>query len=492
MDQLPREIYSVASVREIDQCAIEDCGIAGYELMTRAADASLRAARRHFPGLKRWQIICGPGNNGGDGYVLARLAIECGYAASVVAVTDTDRLGGDAAIAHADLLAGGGVVKPWAGALDADAELIVDAMLGSGLQRPLGGAIAAAANAMNEHRSVVMALDIPSGIHGDTGAALGNAVESTLTVTFVGLKSGLFDGAGPRHSGQIEFAGLDIPGSCYVNQAPVLQRLSNEFVRAVLPRRARDAHKGEFGHVVVVGGGKGMPGAALLCGEAALRAGAGRVTVATDPLHAAAIAAARPELMVRGVASADDLDDVLADADVVAIGPGLGTGNWARALFERMIQLSLPLVLDADALNLLADSPGVNPQRIITPHPGEAGRLLGIPAKKVQADRRAALAALQRRYGGVVVLKGAGTLVSQPGTTSICTAGNPGMAAPGMGDVLTGIIASLKAQGLSCSDAALAGVQIHARAGNLAAADGERGMLAGDLMAQLRHAVNPR
>lgn len=492
MQQLPREIYSVKSVRKIDRCAIENCGIAGYELMTRAAGASLRAARQHFPDAERWQIVCGPGNNGGDGYVLARLAIEGGLAASIVAMTDTRQLGGDAAKAHADLLASGAVVKPWDGALDGDADLIVDAMLGSGLQRPLGGRIAAAAAAMNAHRSVVMALDIPSGIHGDTGQEQGDAVVATLTVTFVGLKAGLFEGAGPRHCGHIEFAGLDIPVGCYDKQSPLLRRLDNEFVRAVLPRRARDAHKGDYGHVVVIGGGEGMPGAALLCGEAALRSGAGRVTVATGRKHAAAIAAARPELMVRGIESADDIDDLLAMADVVAIGPGLGTGKWAQALVERVSQSPLASVWDADALNVLADRPGTNSQRIITPHPGEAGRLLGIPTKTVQADRRVALAELQRRYGGVVVLKGAGSLVSRSGAPGICTAGNPGMAAPGMGDVLTGIIASLEAQGLSGQDAALAGVQIHARAGDRASAQGERGMLASDLLAQLRDLVNPR
>lgn len=491
MRQLPVNIYSVQSVRDMDRCAIEQGPIPGYELMTRAATAALDAAQRHFPNSKRWQIVCGPGNNGGDGYVLARLARACGIAAEVVAIGDTAALKGDAKRAHRDLLAGGGIVVPWNDALDPDADLIVDALLGSGLQRPVEGSFAAAAAAMNSHTARVLSLDIPSGLHGDTGEVMGVAVLASLTVTFVGLKAGLFDGRGRQQAGYLEFAGLGIPDSCRDGQVPVLRRLTDADIRELLPARDRDVHKGDFGHVLVIGGGQGMPGAALLCGEAALRSGAGRVTVGTDAAHAAAIAAARPELMVQGIGSASDADALLAAANVIAIGPGLGTSAWARKLCDRVAASSLPSVWDADALNLLAENPARDDDRIITPHPGEAGRLLECSTTEVQADRRSALATLQARYGGVVALKGAGTLVSSKSQSPfICTSGNPGMASPGMGDVLTGIIAALLAQGLALRSAACAGVQIHATAGDRAATSGERGMLASDLLAELRAAVN--
>ncbi|MBT8100349.1 MAG: NAD(P)H-hydrate dehydratase, partial [Gammaproteobacteria bacterium] len=271
----------------------------------------------------------------------------------------------------------------------------------------------------------------------------------------------------------------------------ILRRLTDDAVADALPARMRDAHKGDFGHILVIGGGKGMPGAALLCGEAALKSGAGRVSVATDPDHAAEIAASRPELMVHGVEGPDDIESLLAIADVIAIGPGLGRSAWATELCNRVAASSSPSVWDADALNLLADTPDQDERRVITPHPGEAGRLLGSSAATVQADRRGALAALQTQFGGVVVLKGAGTLVSSnSGSPFVCSSGNPGMAAPGMGDVLTGIIAALMGQGLRHDLAAQVGVQVHASAGDRAATRGERGMIASDVIAELRGVMN--
>ncbi|MFQ5608678.1 MAG: NAD(P)H-hydrate dehydratase, partial [Woeseiaceae bacterium] len=263
-------------------------------------------------------------------------------------------------------------------------------------------------------------------------------------------------------------------------------------VWASLPPRRRNSHKGDFGHVVVIGGGAGMPGAARLCGEAALRAGAGLVTVATATEHAPTIGAGCPELMARAIENAGDLDDVLAKADVIAFGPGLGTSEWARDIYVRVASDDRPAVWDADALNLLAEAPASAHQRVITPHPGEAGRLLGMAAQDVSADRLGSTAGLARQYGGTVVLKGAGTLVSSPDDIPwICTAGNPGMAAPGMGDALTGVIAALLAQGMSLENAATIGVVVHGNAGDLAAKAGERGMTTSDLIAELRGVVNP-
>ncbi len=263
-------------------------------------------------------------------------------------------------------------------------------------------------------------------------------------------------------------------------------------IRAELAPRKRDAHKGDFGHVLIVGGGPGMSGAVRLCGEAALRSGAGLVSIATHPSHHAMIAAGRPELMCHALEAEKDLKPLLERATVIALGPGLGTGKWSQTMFDAILKSDLPMVVDADALNLLANSEARDLDWILTPHPGEAGRMLDCPTARVQEDRRGALRKLAEQFGGTVVLKGSGSLVSAAdGPAWLCTAGNPGMAAPGMGDVLTGIIAALRAQGLSREMAAAAGVDIHARAGDSAAEAGQRGLLASDLLQELRVWVNP-
>ena len=412
MDSLPGNIYSVAAVREIDRTAIEDAGIPGYTLMTRAGAGAVDAVRRRFPNLQRWQVVCGAGNNAGDGYVVARLAGAEGIPVSVVALVDPGKLGGDAATAYADYAAAGGVVTAWDGELDPQADLLIDGLLGSGLERDVEGEFAAAVHAMNNHAANVMALDIPTGLHGDSGAVMGCAVKADLTVTFVGLKSGLFLGAGPEHCGELVFAGLELQPEHHVNAEAAYRRAGSERVRELLPRRPRTAHKGDFGHVLVIGGGAGMPGAARMCGEAALRSGAGLVSIATHPEHAAYLFIDRPELMAHAISDVKDLDQLLEKSDVIAFGPGLGRSDWAGALYARVAQDERPTVWDADALNWLAEAPASAANRVITPHPGEAATLLGVSTGQVQADRPAALKKLQDRYGGVVVLKGAGSLVS--------------------------------------------------------------------------------
>lgn len=492
MQTLPANIYSVASVREIDRMAIEYKGIPGYTLMQRAGAAAVRAARARYPEAKRWQVICGAGNNGGDGYVVARLAAQDGIVVVALTLVDPRMLTGDAATAYADFVAEGGIVMAWAGELDSEADLLVDAILGSGLERDVGGEFADAVARINAHPAVVHAMDIATGIHGDTGKVMGSAVVADLTTTFVGLKAGLFLGDGPNHCGALTFDDLEIDEACRSSVPATFKRPDDHLLSAALPARAHDAHKGDFGHVLVVGGGPGMPGAARLCGEAALRAGAGRVSVATHPDHAALITIARPELMSHSIKDKRALTPLLDKADVVAFGPGLGQSDWARELYEVVAASELPAVWDADALNLLTAMPAIAEKRILTPHPGEAGTLLGSNVAEIQIDRPAALQALVAKYGGIAVLKGAGTLISSTSDVPfICTSGNPGMAAPGMGDVLTGVIAALLAQGLSLTVAAAVGVELHARAGDVAAAAGERGMLASDVLGALPTVANP-
>jgi NAD(P)H-hydrate epimerase len=489
---MPVPIFSAESIRAIDHAAINDAGIAGYTLMTRAAAAALEAALAKYPHAMRWQIICGGGNNGGDGYVLARLAADRGIEVSVLALSPPESLRGDAATAWQEFAAAGGIACAWEDSIDPEADLLVDALLGSGLQRDVAGRFAEVVNAINEHAAAVLAIDIPSGLNADTGVVMGVAVRANLTVTFVGLKCGLFLGDGPDCVGELQCAELEIPPKYVAAQQPKLRRIDRSLIKSLLSPRRANAHKGDFGHVLVVGGGPGMSGAVRLCAEAALRGGAGLVSVATHPSHHAMLVSGRPELMCHAIESAADLAPLVTRATTIAVGPGLGTTEWSRALFDAALDSGLPLVVDADALNILSRSGLRRPDWILTPHPGEAARLLDCTTAEVQGDRCRALTRIGEQFGGTAVLKGSGSLVtSAAGAHWICTAGNPGMAAPGMGDVLTGIIAAMAAQGLPAEMAAVAGVYLHARAGDTAALAGERGLLASDVLQELRAWVNP-
>ncbi len=486
---LPTRIHNTAQVRAIDRFAIEEGGIAGYTLMTRAAAAALEVLRHRWPAARRVLVICGQGNNGGDGYVLARLARARGLDAAVASLGTPDRIRADAATGHDDCVRAGVTVQPFAAAMLERQDVLVDAIFGTGLDRPVDEKVAGAIGRINASGIPVLSLDIPSGLHSDTGHPMGTAVRAAATVTFVGLKIGCFRGEGGSHCGELHFASLDIPES---GERSVLERLDRGLLTRLLPPRARDAHKGAFGHVLVVGGGRGMPGAARLSAEAALRTGAGLVSVATRPENVATVVAGRHELMVHGVSKADELAPLVERARVVVLGPGIGLDAWARELFHAVLETDRPLVVDADALNLLAAKPRHSDRWILTPHPGEAGRLLEIGTARVQDDRMDALQTLAARYGGVVVLKGAGTLIGKAGATpAICTYGNPGMATAGMGDILTGVIGGLLAQLDDPWEAARAGVLVHALAGDSAARNGERGLVAGDVFEHLRPYLNP-
>jgi NAD(P)H-hydrate epimerase len=483
-------LYTAAQVREFDRVAIQELGIPGYELMTRAGRATLRTLRSLWPAARSVTVLCGPGNNGGDGYVIAREARAQQLVVRVVALGDPAALAGDARRAFDDFVAAGGRCEPWSAAV-LESDVIVDALYGTGLVRPVTGEAAARLEAVNATGRPIVAVDVPSGLHADTGAVLGVAARASCTVTFIGRKAGLYLGEGAEHASRVVFDSLGVPAATYAGTTPVARLLGEQDVLDALPRRHRTAHKGDFGHVLVIGGGRGMPGAARLTGEAALRAGAGLVTLAVHPDNAG-IVATRPELMCVATRSAAELAAAFARATVVAVGPGLGQDDWALGLFDAAIASGRPLVVDADALNLLAAAPRSLERWVLTPHPGEAGRLLGTGSADVQADRLQAARALQSRYGGVVVLKGAGSIVRDAADVpAICDRGNPGMAAGGMGDVLTGVIAGVAAQGADLGRAARAGVLVHAQAGDLAARRGERGMTASDVLEQVRPCVNP-
>ena len=492
MSRLPYTLYRAADVRELDRIAIEEQHIPGIELMNRAGAALFDQLYRRWPEARRVVVVCGGGNNGGDGYVVARLAKESGFDVTLVALSAPEKLECDAATAWRSAQEFGLTAIPFFTAdVFSNADVIVDAIFGTGLAREVSGHWAAAINAINESDLPVLAADIPSGLNADTGRVMGTAVVAEVTVTFIGVKRGMLTGEGCDYCGEIIFNDLGVSREVYEQRPSSLQRIDWARLKSLLPPRRRAAHKGDFGHVLIVGGNHGMAGAPRLAAEAAMRVGSGLTSVATRPEHAVAMAAASPEVMWHGVDDASALRALLKRATAVAIGPGLGQDLWAQQLFNCVMELNLPLVVDADALNLLSREPFKRENWIITPHPGEAGRLLRCSAKEINQERFYAVTQLSQQYGGVVVLKGSGSLVADSsGEIALCSGGNPGMAMGGMGDLLTGVIAGLLAQGLSLREAAECGVALHAEAGDQAALVGERGMIASDLLPCLRACVN--
>jgi NAD(P)H-hydrate epimerase len=494
-------LYTAEQVRKLDRSAIEAHGIPGIELMERAGSSVFAAAQSAFPQTRNWLVFCGAGNNAGDGYVVARLALQAGLEVSICALKPPDRLAGDAATAAARWHQAGGRTRPWPAGSPERVELLVDALLGTGLDREPEGDYAAAIQWMNASGRPVVAVDIPSGLDADTGVVRGTAVRARLTVTFIGNKRGLFTADGQDYAGEVRFAALDTPDSVRdsISDSGILLR--ENLIAENLPKRPRNSHKGSFGWVLGIGGNSSMSGAVRLCGEAALRSGAGKVTLATVRDHAALVNLTCPELMVRGVRRGKELRTLLQQVDVSVIGTGLGQTSWSEDLFKTCMKTRVPIVLDADGLNILArlyaemgrrkDLPRGN--WILTPHPAEAGRLLDCPAREIQQDRVAAALRIAERFDATVVLKGCGTVVAEPGGRyGICPLGNPGMASAGTGDVLAGVIGALVAQHLDLWNAAATGVVAHAWAGDLAARQvGERGLIASDITARLPQVLNP-
>lgn len=491
-NNLPLPLYRASQVRELDRITIEDMGVPGICLMERAGQVAFNILTTHWPRARRIIVLCGSGNNGGDGYILAKLAYLAGYDVTVLQLGDTTQLKGDARIAFEAMIAIGLTAQVFTEKKLSIVDVVVDALLGTGLDRDVSGEWREVIEALNRCACPVLSLDIPSGLHADTGTVLGVAVRANITVSFIGLKQGFFTGEGPDYCGKVYFDDLKVPPVIYKQVKTSVMRLDYDILKTRVCKRPRTAHKGRFGHVLIIGGDSGMTGAVCLAAEAAARVGAGKVSLATRHAHATLLNLTRPEIMSHGIETIEELEVLLTQVDIIAIGPGLGQSHWAHGLLEAIKEQQKPIVVDADALNLLARSPFRLPHGVLTPHPGEAARLLELSTLEVQNDRFAAVRALQLRFGGVCVLKGAGTLVATPnGQIGICTAGNPGMACGGMGDVLTGVIAGLLAQGLSTTEAAQLGVCIHGKAGDKAALEGERGLLPSDLMPWLRYYANP-
>lgn len=486
---LPANLYTANEVRELDRIAIEEKGIPGSTLMARAAEALFSVLSEHWPHAKKIAVVCGLGNNAGDGLVLARIAQPLGWDVSAILVGDPEKFSGDCLEAYEYLQGTKATIKPFEDDDFTQYDLIVDAIFGSGLNRNVEGPFARAIENINRAARPVLAIDIPSGISADTGRVMSTAVKADITVTFIGLKRGLFTADGPEYAGRLFFNALEVPPDTYEPVKTGAVRLNLKKLLRLLPPRPKNSHKGDFGHVLVMGGELGMSGAARMACEAALRTGAGLVSLATRPEHATLVNIGRPEIMSYGINEGAPIPP-LKRATVIALGPGLGQDAWGEYIYRTALQSHLPLVLDADGLNLLAKNPVLRSQWVLTPHPGEAARLLECSAKEVQADRFAAVKKLYEKYKAVIVLKGCGSLVYDgQSEIGVCTAGNPGMASGGMGDTLTGIIAGLIAQRLSLSDAAKLGTCLHATAADLAAREGERGLLAGDLFDHIRRLV---
>ena len=489
---LPQELYTAAQVRDLDRTAIEQ-GIAGFELMQRAGSGAFRRLLRQWPLARGLLVFCGAGNNGGDGYIIAGRARQEGLAVACVAVGDPARLKGDARSAWAQALELGVQPALWqdleAGELNAlleRADVVVDAMLGTGLEGAVRSPYAEAIEVVNRSGKPVLAVDTPSGISSDSGRVLGLAVRATLTVTFIGVKRGLLTGAAPDYTGILVFDDLGVPPGTYRRIPVSARRLDWPVVRGALSPRSPASHKGRFGRVLIVGGDYGMGGAALLAAEAAARCGPGLVHLATRPEHLSAALVRSPEVMTHSVCHGNELAPLLAGMDVVVAGPGLGRAAWGQQMLQAVLAWPGICVLDADALNLLSQSKrdARRENWVLTPHPGEAARLLGRKTAEIGDDRFEAALTLQRQYGGLVVLKGAGTLVQGPDQPPfVATVGNPGMATGGMGDVLSGILGGMLAQPDLRSRAVEMAVCLHGEAGDRAArTKGHMGLLPRDLI----------
>lgn len=485
-------VYQTQQIRECERLAAERFNISGDVLMARAGKAALDFMVRKFPNAKRVAVFCGSGNNGGDGYVLAELAFERGLTVTVYQIGDHSQLKNEAKAAYEHCKQTNVPIEKFQDKMDLQRpDLVVDAICGIGVHDALRDDVVNAIENIRRTHAPVLALDVPTGIDADTGLVLGAAVKAAATITFIGYKLGLLTGSGSSYTGELVMNDLQLPPDLFAYVEPVAEKIQMTTFNNYLKARLRDWHKGMSGHVLVIGGAQGFSGAARLAGMAALRVGAGLVTIATDTASADFMNAEWPELMCHGIQKPEELEPLLQKADVIILGPGLTQSDWARDLWQAAVKQDTWTVIDADGLNILAAHPKVRENWILTPHPGEAARLLGQTSQVIQHDRLEAVKELARLYGGVAVLKGAGTLVAAPnGLPAVCDKGNPGMASAGMGDILSGVIGGLLSQGIPPGEAARLGVILHATAGDMAAKDGERGMIATDLLPYLRRLSN--
>ncbi len=487
-------VFSSKTVADIDKDAIDQNESEyGFILMERAARYSFQILMNETP--NSLTVFCGSGNNAGDGYLLAKLAIKSGLNTTVLSVEPKDKLRGDAKKAMDAFEDAGGEIENWSTSIELTSDWIVDAIFGIGLNRDIESPHLEAIESINQSESRVLSIDIPSGLCGNTGQIFGSAVSANITTTYVGKKSGLYLSSGPNCVGTICFSDLDIDESFYVKHDPLIEITSEQEVSDLLSNRQQASHKGDHGHILFIGGNNGMEGAIRISSEASLRSGSGLVSVVSTSKSCEIINQFRPEVMCHDVSNQKDISSLMDKADIIGIGPGLGTDDWAVNLFNLALESDKHIVMDADALNILSSGPRKRDNWTLTPHPGEAARLLGSSVSDIQKDRLGAISQLAEKYSANVLLKGKFSLIhhSINDRPYMITVGNPGMATAGMGDLLTGVICSLLGQ-FGTEDAAMItsiGAHVHSKAGDLASHEGERGMIASDLLTHIRQLVNP-
>jgi len=485
-------LLTCSQIRQIEHRVFQS-GVSPESLMQEAAGAAFKVLLSRWPDCKQLQVVIGKGNNAGDGCVLARIAQQQGFHSTIYLVGERADLTEVTALRLDEAIAAGAECLPMADFEPVSGAVCVDAMLGIGLEGELPEHLQKAIEVINEADMPVLSIDVPSGVNADTGGLAQLAVKATVTVTFIAHKIGLFTGKAVSYVGELVLDTLSVSKEATMGVSSVVTCLTEETAAQALPKRAKHAHKGDFGHTLVIGGDYGMGGAVRMAAEAAMRTGSGLVTVATRPEHVTIVSGSRPELMCHAVTQPADCERLLARATVVVLGPGLGQSDWGQWLYDLVMDTSLPKILDADALTLLSNQPTHHDHWILTPHPGEAARLLGCTTEEVQNDRMGSARRLQSRYGGQIVLKGAGTLLcDDEQELSLCPYGNAGMASGGMGDILSGVLGGLLAQRVPMRLAAQAGVTLHALAADrVAARDGERGLLATDVLNEIRAFLNP-
>ncbi|WDP87130.1 MAG: NAD(P)H-hydrate dehydratase [Desulfobacter sp.] len=513
-------LVTAAQMQAMDQKTIHEFGIPGRVLMENTGRGALEMLVDLFDPIEnhRVAIVAGRGNNGGDGFVIGRYLMEMGVSVSFFLLSDRNRVTGDAKanMALAETLLAQHPDSQFIEIPDApafnryfehllDHDLFVDAIFGTGLNSDIRGFFEEVITCLNQSGKPVFSVDIPSGIHADTGKVCGVAIEADATATFGFAKAGQVLYPGNFHTNDLEIIDIGIPGHIAKAETPTLFLPEIKEVASLLPPRAFVSHKGNFGHVMVLAGSPGKTGAAALCANAAMRSGAGLVTLGIPEKLMDVIEPMVIEPMTLGLAQTDSgglsakaagpVLDQIKDKQVLAIGPGIGTDPQTRTLLKELVKKShLPMVIDADGLNCLAGDPDIfrsaKAPVILTPHPGEMGRLTHKTAQEIQADRLAIAQGFSKKFNLILVLKGAQSLVACPdGTCFICPTGNPGMASGGMGDVLTGMIAGFLGQGLAPEAAALTAVFVHGLCGDRLAENHAVGFLASDMVNEIPAAI---
>ena len=494
---IQQALFDAKTVGELDQLACQKGNISPFELMSRAGDGAFAELLENFGRPDCIHVFCGAGNNGGDGYIIASLAAHEKISVRVYELGNPARMSDETKLARQQCVDANIIFESFDSSCNLSEGIIVDSLIGTGFKGVLRDEFAIAIECINSSLLPVLAVDIPSGLASDTGAVQEVAVKADITVTFVAPKQGLFTGRGTALCGDIVYDSLDIPADILQQRLPSAELMSVDDLLEYLPEPEADVHKSQRGHCMVIGGDHGTGGASLLAAQSCLQVGAGVVSHATRPEHVSASLVRQPEIMACGVVSGQELEPLLDRPTVLVVGPGLGRSSWSEQILQKAMSMDVPMVVDADALNIIADGRVVtniaNRSWVMTPHPGEAARLLGVSVTEIETDRFAAVRKLQQKYNAVILLKGAGTLIygDQTRPIQVCPYGNPAMATAGMGDILSGVIGGLIAQGMDLFTATELACCLHSKAADMAVDKlGHRGLVASDVLTFVRAILN--